>query len=136
MDVLFYLLLFVHFIGLMLIATAFLALVGMMPRTAGDAPVSTNTYLTRLGHVGIVLSLVSGPLLVFVRYGGFSGISPWFHVKMLCLVVLIVGIVIAARSSRRLRNGDATALRGVRLGRIVAAVALFGVVLAAVLAFG
>jgi len=138
MDALFIVLLFAHFVGLMLIATAFLALLDMMPRSApaeaGALPTSSR-YLTRLGHIGIVVSLVTGPLLIWVRYGGFDGINHWFWMKMLFLVVLIVGIVIAARSAGKLRRGDLGAASQVRLGRIIAVVSLFGVVFSAVMAF-
>lgn len=128
-------LLFTHFAGLMMVATAFLALLGMMPKAATDIAPSSSRYLTILGHIGILLSLVSGPLMIWVRYGGFDGISHWFWVKMLFLLVLIGGIVLAARSARRLREGDAAAAGGVRLGRIIATVSLFAVVLSAVLTF-
>lgn len=128
------LLLFAHFIGLMLVATAFFALLGMMPQGNGS-PAATSRYLNMLGHTGIVVALVSGPLLIWVRYGGFDGISHWFWAKMLLLVVLAGGIVLSAISSRAMRAGDAVAAGRVRLGRIVASAGLVGVVLTAVLAF-
>jgi len=138
MEALFIVLLFAHFVGLMLIATAFLALLDMMPRSVpaeASALPTSSRYLTRLGHIGIVVSLVTGPLLIWVRYGGFEGINHWFWMKMLFLVVLIVGIVIAARSAGKLRRGDLGAASQVRLGRIIAVVSLFGVVFSAVMAF-
>jgi hypothetical protein len=128
-------LLFAHFVGLMLVATAFLGLLGMMPAAGGSTP-QTSRYLTRLGHVGIVVAIVSGPLMIWQRYGGFEGISHWFWVKMVCLLVLGGGVVMSAMSARKMRAGDPAAAARVRAGRIVAAASLVGIVLAAVLAFG
>jgi uncharacterized membrane protein len=136
LDLVFAALLFAHFVGLMLVATAFLALIGMMPKAAGGTPPQTSRYLTRLGHYGIIIAIVSGPLLLWQRYGGFDGVSHWFWVKMACLVVLAGGVVMSAMSARKMREGDAAAASRVRLGRIIAAASLVGVVLAAVLAFG
>ena len=134
MDYLFAALLFAHFTGLMLIAAAFLPLLGMMGE--GGAAPATNRLLTRFGHYGIVIAIVSGPLMVWHRYGTYEGISHWFWVKMLFLLALAAGVVVSAVSARRMREGDAAAARRVRLGRIVAAASLVGIVLSAVLAFG
>ena len=134
MDYLFAALLFAHFTGLMLIAAAFLPLLGMMGE--GGAAPATNRLLTRFGHYGIVIAIVSGPLMVWHRYGTYEGISHWFWVKMLFLLALAAGVVVSAVSARRMREGDAAAARRVRLGRIVASASLVGIVLSAVLAFG
>lgn len=127
-------LLFLHFAGLMLTAAAFLPLLGMMG-SGGAAPV-TNRFLTRLGHYGIIVLLVTGGLMLWLRYGGTGGLNHWFWAKMGFVVVLAAGVVTSAISARAMRAGDAAATRRVRLGRIVAVVGLFGVVLCAVLTFG
>ncbi|HEY9010215.1 MAG TPA: CopD family protein [Devosia sp.] len=134
MDYVFAALLFAHLLGLVLMAAAFLPLLGMMGE-GGAAPV-TNRLLTRLGHYGIIIAVISGPLLLWVRYGGFDGISHWFWLKMLFLLVLAGGVVTSAMSARKMRQGDAAAARRVRAGRVVSVVALIGIVLSAVLAFG
>jgi len=74
--------------------------------------------------------------MIWVRYGGFDGISHWFWVKMLFLVVLAAGVVMSAISARKMRAGDSAATTRVRTGRIVATVSLVGIVASAVLAFG
>lgn len=136
MDLVFNLLLFAHFVGLMLVAAAFVGLLGMLPGPGRDPERSRSPYLTQLGHWGIVVAIVSGLLMIWQRYGGFDGISHWFWVKMLFLLALSAGVVIAAISARKMRAGDVAAGRRVRLGRIVAAVSLVGIVLSAVLTFG
>jgi putative membrane protein len=133
-DLMFSALLFAHFAGLMLIAAAFLPLLGMMGE--GSAAPATSRLLTQFGHYGIIIAIVSGPLMIWVRYGGFDGISHWFWLKMLFLLVLAAGVVMSAISAKAMRAGDAAAVRRVRTGRIIASVSLVLVVLCAVLAFG
>lgn len=133
MDVVFTLLLIAHFLGLMLVAAAFLPLLGMMGQAGAAA--QTNRLLTRFGHHGIIVLLLSGPLLVWVRYGGFDGVSHWFWAKMGFVLLLAAGVIMSAASARRMRAGDAAAAVRVRLGRIVAVVSLLAVVVFAVLAF-
>jgi uncharacterized membrane protein SirB2 len=132
-DYLFALLLFSHLLGLMLIATAFFALLGMMGE--GTAP-ATSRWLNLLGHSGIVLALVTGPLMVWQRYGSYADMPHWFWAKMGLIVLLAAGVVLSAVSARKMRAGDAAAAKRVRLGRIIASASLVLTVLFAVLAFG
>lgn len=127
------LLLIAHLIGLMLVAAAFLPLLGMMGQDGG-AP-RTNRLLTQFGHWGIIVMLVSGPILLFVRYGGFDGVSHWFWAKMGLVLLLAAGVVTSAISARKMRAGDAAATRRVRIGRIIAVLSLVGIVVFAVFAF-
>jgi hypothetical protein len=136
MDIVFNLLLFSHFVGLMLVATAFLGLLDFLPGAGRDPERSRSPYLTTLGHWGIGVAIVSGGLMLWQRYGGFDGISHWFWVKMLFLVALFAGVVVAATSARKMRAGDRAAGARVRLGRIIAATSVALIVLSAVLAFG
>lgn len=136
MDVAFTLLLFAHFVGLMLVAAAFIGLIGLLPGPGRDLKRAGSRYLTRLGHWGFIIAIVSGGLMLWVRYEGFDGISHWFWAKMGLLVIFAGAVVMAAMSAGKMRAGDVAAAGRVRLGRIVAAVALLLIVLAAVLAFG
>lgn len=133
MDVAFSLLLIAHLVGLMLVAAAFLPLLGMMGQ-GGVAP-QTNRLLTRFGHYGIIVLLLSGPLMIWVRYGSLDGVSHWFWAKMAFVVLLAAGIVMSAVSARKMRAGDSSATARVRLGRIVAVASLLAIVVFAVLAF-
>jgi protoporphyrinogen IX oxidase len=133
LDATFNALLIAHLFGLMLVAAAFLPLLGLMGQ--GGAAPQTNRLLTQFGHWGIIVLLVSGPLMLWVRYGGFDGISHWFWAKMGLVVILAAGVVLSAISARKMRAGDAAAAARVRLGRIIATAALFGTVVFAVLAF-
>jgi len=134
LDAAFTLLLIAHLIGFMLVAAAFLPLLGMMGQ--GGAAPQTNRLLTRFGHYGIIVLLVSGPLMIWLRYGSFDGISHWFWAKMAFVVLLAGGVVMSAVSARKMRAGDVAATARVRLGRIVAVLSLLAIVVFAVLAFG
>ena len=133
MDVTFSLLLIAHLVGLMLVAAAFLPLLGMMGE--GGAAPRTNRLLTRFGHYGIIVLLLSGPLLLWLRYGGFDGVSHWFWAKLAAVLLLAAGVVMSAMSARKMRAGDAAATARVRLGRIIAVLSLLAIVVFAVLAF-
>lgn len=133
MDAAVTLLLIAHLVGLMLVAAAFLPLLGMMGE--GGAAPQTNRLLTRFGHYGIIVLLLSGPLMLWLRYGGFEGISHWFWAKMAFVVLLAAGVVMSAMSARKMRAGDAAATARVRLGRIMAVLSLLAIVVFAVLAF-
>lgn len=126
-------LLIAHLAGLMLVAAAFLPLLGMMGQ--GGATPETNRLLTRFGHWGIIVLLVSGPILLFSRYGGFDGVSHWFWAKMGLIVLLAAGVVTSAISARKMREGDPAAAQRVRMGRVLAVLSLAGTVVFAVLAF-
>jgi hypothetical protein len=134
LDVVFALLLIAHLLGLMLVAAAFLPLLGMMGQ--GAAAPQTNRLLTRFGHYGIIVLLVSGPLMLWLRYGGIDGLSHWFWAKMGFVLLLAAGVVMSAMSARKMRAGDAAAAARVRFGRIVAVASLLAIVVFAVLAFG
>ena len=112
MDVAFSLLLIAHLVGLMLVAAAFLPLLGMMGQ-GGVAP-QTNRLLTRFGHYGIIVLLLSGPLMFWVRYGSLGGVSHWFWAKMAFVVLLAAGVVMSAVSARKMRAGDTSATARVR----------------------
>ena len=127
------LLLIAHLAGLMLVAAAFLPLLGMMGQGGGSP--NTSRLLTQFGHWGIIVLLVSGPILLFGRHGGFDGVSHWFWAKMGFVLLLAAGVVTSAMSARRMRAGDAAAARRVRAGRIVSVLSLVGIVVFAVLAF-
>jgi len=132
-DLPFAALLILHMLGLMLVAAAFLPLVGMLGK--GDEPPRTDRLLTRFGHYGIIVLLLTGPLMVWVRYGSYDGLSHWFWLKIALIVCLAGGVVLSAVSARPMREGSTAAARRVRVGRAIAIVSLLGIVISAVFAF-
>jgi uncharacterized membrane protein SirB2 len=105
MDLTFNLLLIVHLAAFGLgISTTFVApIIGSrMPKAPPEARPTLIAILGRLtlnARVAMGLLLVTGIAMVYVRYGGdFSGIGPWFLVKMglvaFILAMMILGIVL------------------------------------------
>ena len=91
--------------------------------------------MATVGKAAAATLLVSGPLLLWLKYGGLHGVTPWFWAKMVLMVVMFAAIVFEETNFKKSASGDEAAARNSKLGGIVAAVAFLGVLLAAVLAF-
>jgi uncharacterized membrane protein len=69
----------------------------------------------RVGDIGLVLMWITGPTLVFTKYGGFAGLPGIFHAKLLAVVILTIGIGIIHANMRKAVAGDATANARIQL---------------------
>ena len=86
--------------------------------------------------IGLITMLVTGPLLVWMRYGNLAAISPWFWVKMIFVVPMLISITVTVRAAKGAEAGDfAAAKRMMLAGRITGIIAT-ATVLIAVMAFG
>ena len=88
-----------------------------------------------VGKVAAAALLVSGPLLLWLKYGGLQGATPWFWIKMVLIVIMFAAIVFEETNFRRSASGDRAAASRSKLGGIIATLAFLGVLLTAVLAF-
>jgi uncharacterized membrane protein len=96
---------------------------------------SIGDRLAKIGKVSMVVLLVTGPLMLWLRFGGVGGMNWWFWLKMALIVVMLITIVISGRALKQAEAGDASAAaRGETAGKITA-IAFAGVLLAAVFAF-
>jgi uncharacterized membrane protein len=82
-----------------------------------------------------VVLIITGPLMLWLKFGGHAPSDSWFMVKMVLVLIVIVGVIVNGLAFRRLRNGDVAATAMATQSRIVTSVALVLVVLAAVFAF-
>jgi hypothetical protein len=64
------------------------------------------TAYTRIAGAGLILLLVTGPLLLWLRYGGTEGLNDWFKLKMALIVVMVLTIGLSMWGMARLRRGD------------------------------
>lgn len=92
-----------------------------------------------LGDIGLGLNWISGPVMIFTKYGGlgaFVALGPWFWLK-LAFVVALSGILGAAGARFRRAGANASEAGGPieRLGGMAALCGL-GVVVTAAFAFG
>jgi protoporphyrinogen IX oxidase len=91
--------------------------------------------LGRIGRIAFALLLVSGPLLVWLKYGGFGGFTFWFWIKMVLVALLLALIIAAGINSKRGEAGDPEApKRGPMIG-MASMFTFFLVVATAILAF-
>ncbi len=141
MDILNNLLFWLHLIGLGLgaVASFGLPVVGrqMPTATAETRPTLFKVAegMSTLGRAGFAILIVTGPLLVWLKFGGTSGFTAWFWAKMILVVILLAIVIFAGINAKRAEGGDREA--GTRAGMIgmAALVVYLGVILCAVFAF-
>jgi hypothetical protein len=132
MDYFFDFLLVCHLVALGVGATTAIAMPLVGSRMAGATPEGRKLLggiAGRLGlnsRIALGILVLTGLLMLWVRYGGVDGMNQWFWVKM-TLVVVIIATVIAGAAGRGRINPAV-------LGWI-SRLSLLGVVIAAVLAF-
>ena len=133
MDIVFDILLICHLLAFGVAAATAIGMPIVARRMAGATP----EVRTQLGGIAGRLSLnsriavgvlvLSGPLMVWARYGGVDGFGTWFWVKMTLVAIIVIAMVAGALAPRGSIN---PAILG-----WVTRLALLGVVIAAVLAF-
>jgi putative membrane protein len=92
--------------------------------------------LSRAGRGAIGTLLVTGPLMVWLKYRGFADLSAWFWIKMVLVVIMVAGVIYAGLLMRRAATGDAGAVRQQPMVGTVLLVTFVCIILSAVLAFG
>jgi hypothetical protein len=141
MDVIVDILLWIHIVAL--VAGGSNSVVGpvigaRLTRATPEAKVAyygvLNT-LSKVGKVAMVTLLVTGPLMLWLRYGGLGGASVWFWIKMALIVVLLASIIIGEINFKKEQAGDMAAAKVADLAHKISGLAFAGVLLAAVLAF-
>lgn len=88
-----------------------------------------------LSNVGLVVMLITGPLMIWLKYGGLSGLNIWFTAKMGLMALAIVLVGLSEMGLARLRRGDEGGGRLAMTAGPLIGVTMFAVVLAAVFAF-
>ena len=88
-----------------------------------------------LSNGGLVVMLVTGPLMVWLKYGGASGLNVWFTAKMALIGVAIVLIGASEIGLARLKRGDESGAKLAMATGPLIGVTFFVVILAAVFAF-
>lgn len=90
--------------------------------------------LAQLGRIGFGTLIVTGLLLVWLKYGA-DGLSIWFWVKMALVAALLVGVIYAGINFKRAQSEDPSAGLRSPVLQMINIVLLFAVVAAAALAF-
>jgi uncharacterized membrane protein len=141
MDILNNLLFWLHLVGLGLgaVASFGLPVVGrqMPTATAETRPTLFKVAegMSTLGRAGFAILIVTGPLLVWLKFGGTSGFTAWFWAKMILVVILLGIVIFAGINAKRAEGGDREAGRRAGMIGMAALVVYLGVILCAVFAF-
>ncbi|MBB4051557.1 putative membrane protein [Devosia subaequoris] len=92
--------------------------------------------LSQVGKVAMVALLITGPLILFMKYGGLGGASVWFWIKMVLVAVMLAAIIYGGIQFKKSQGGDAEAAKLADTAHKITALAFLGVLLSAVFAFG
>jgi hypothetical protein len=132
MDYAFDFLLICHLLALAVGATTAIAMPIIGSRIAGATPegrAMLGGISARLGlnsRIAVGVLVVSGGLMLWLRYGGVDGMNMWFWVKMSLVAVILLALIVGAVGRGRV----SPAVLG-----WVTRLSLLGVIVAAVLAF-
>jgi hypothetical protein len=136
------LLLILHFTGLVMGLSVTFASMVVMRLSASSTPPDAEVLarippqMLRLSSWGVALLLVTGPMLVYSKYGGAWGSLPFaFWLKMLAVAALIVIFGVIHMNMAKARRGDAAAIARVRSFAPMASAAAGLAMIFAVIAF-
>lgn len=139
MDVFINILIFLHIFGLVLGMGSGMAMSGVKRAMAGSADATAFdgliSILGRNGHVGLAILWITGPLVVWLKYGGVSGLDFWFWIKIVFVVILSAALGIGAVNFRKGRAGDVRAAAIAKRASAVTGISGLIVIFAAVFAF-
>ena len=141
MDIVNNLLFWLHLVSLSLggVGAFGIPVVGsMMPMASAETRptlVKVAHGLSRVSRIGLGVLIITGPLLVWLKFGGTAGFTAWFWAKMILVVLLIIVIVWAGMNAKRAEGGDMAAAKRAPMIGGLAMLLLLGVVLCAVFAF-
>lgn len=133
MDPTFQIFLFIHLVAFAVGAATNVAMPIVASRLAAAGPGAAGALgpiakrLSTNARAAVVVLVISGVALVYLRYGGFEGMNAWFWVKMALVAFIIAMMAAGAFLPPQALNP--------RLFGPVMRVTLLGIVLAAVMAF-
>jgi uncharacterized membrane protein SirB2 len=135
------LLLWLHLVALALGLGGGLGMSQVGPRLVAAAPDERGawwpmaTIFARVAGVGLVLLLITGPLMLWLKFGGFSGLNSWFQVKMALVAIAIVTVGLSEWGLARLKRGDEGGGRVMSVTGPLTTLTVLAVVLSAVFTF-
>lgn len=91
--------------------------------------------LSQVGKVAMVILLVTGPLILWLRYGGVGGANVWFWIKMVLVAVMLASIIYGGINFKKSQTGDVAAGRRAQMAHKLTGLSFAGVLLSAVFAF-
>jgi hypothetical protein len=138
---LFPILLILHFLGLVAGFGGGIGLSQVAPRLANAAAnelpllLKLEQVFNRISLVGLALLLITGPLMLWTRFGGAAGLPVWFTLKMVFVAVAVIAVVVNQIAKRQFRSGRRGALKLILITGPLTGFSLLLAVIFAVLAF-
>jgi hypothetical protein len=129
--------LILHFLGLAMGLSVSIANGVMLAIIAKAAPAERAVLarfppaMSQVGRLGLGLLWLTGLIMLYTRWNGFSGM-PWlFHVKLTAVLVLTGLVVYISQLEAQVRRGDALAVARIQsAGKVAATCALIAVIFA------
>ena len=142
MEVFFKLALWLHLMGLVMGLGGGMANSQIGP-AIGGATNETRPTLWKLHHgvsriamIGLIIMLITGPLMVWLRYPDISTLSNLFWVKMGLVVLMLIAIFTTVRAASKAEKGDLAAAKTMAIAGPISGLLSAATVLVAVLTFG
>ncbi len=92
-------------------------------------------FFSRIGAGGFAILLLTGPFMLWLKFGGPSGLTWWFSAKMVLVLVALIGVGLHEWAGRRFRNGDDGAVPMMFFGGRMAGFGIVFAMLCAVFTF-
>ena len=134
-------LLWLHFIGICLAVGGGVALSQVGPRLVA-APINARaelwafeTFFGRIGAAGVAILLATGPLMLWLKFGGPAGLSLWFWAKMALVGIAVVAVGLHEWAGARSKRGDQGVVPLMFLAGRLAGLAIVPAMLCAVVTF-
>jgi len=141
MDIFINLLFWIHMVSIALGGVAVFGLPVVGARIGPATPEVRPTLfaiaeaMSTMGRAAFGALIITGPLMVWLRFGGTSGFTAWFWAKMVLVVVLLGVIIYGGINAKRAQGGDMAAAKRAPIISQVGMVTFIGVILCAVFAF-
>ena len=141
MDTVFPILLTLHFLGLVAGFGGGIALSQVGPRlaTASEGELAVlrklESSFTAIALAGVALLLITGPLMLWSRFGGAAGLPIWFSLKMAFVALAVLAIGANQVAKRRFRSGQRSAFKLMLITGRVTGIALLLAIVFAVMTF-
>jgi hypothetical protein len=107
--------LFLHLLGLLMGAgggfgsAIVMGHAGKLPAEQAGPLRGVGPALQRFSTIGLVLMWLTGPMLVFLKYGGFSAMPPLFWVKLVFALSLTAAAIAIELTYAAVKKGNTAA---------------------------
>jgi putative membrane protein len=136
------LLLWVHLIALAMGLGGGLGMSQVGPRLVAAAPDQREPWwplakvFSHVSAIGLVLLLITGPLLLWLKFGDFQQANVWFQAKLGLVVIAIITTGLTKWGLARLKRGDEAGGKLMSVTGPLTGLTVLAVALSAVFAFG